>query len=74
MPSLSNVRLPVVELPDGTTGRAPNLSQLGLGNIEVCITTGKLDGLGYSTLNAIAVDEYSCTMQANIFAVGDCTD
>ncbi len=56
------------------TGRAPNLSQLGLENIEVSITTGKVDGLGYSTLNAIAVDEYSCTTQANIFAVGDCTD
>ncbi len=56
------------------TGRAPNLSQLGLENIEVSITTGKVDGSGYSTLNAIAVDEYSRTIQANIFAVGDCTD
>ncbi len=56
------------------TGRAPNLSELGLENIDVCITTGKIDGLGYSTLNAIAVDEYNCTMQDNIFAVGDCTD
>ncbi len=56
------------------TGRAPNLSPLGLENVEACITTGKVDEPGYSTLNAIAVNEYSCTMQANIFAIGDCTD
>lgn len=48
-------------------GRAPNLSQLGLENIEVSITTAKVDGPGYSTLNAIAVDEYSSVLCKLIF-------
>jgi glutathione reductase (NADPH) len=33
-----------------------------------------MDGPGYSTANAIAVNEYSQTSQPNIFAVGDVTD
>ncbi|HAA29577.1 MAG TPA: glutathione-disulfide reductase [Cyanobacteria bacterium UBA8553] len=45
------------------TGRKPNLKNLGLENAGVEINDG-----------AIAVDPYSQTSQANIFAVGDCTD
>jgi glutathione reductase (NADPH) len=44
-------------------GRSPNLEGLGLGRVGVTVTDG-----------AIAVDDYSCTSQPNIYAVGDCTD
>jgi glutathione reductase (NADPH) len=44
-------------------GRVPNLSGLNLEKAGVQVKQG-----------AIAVDEYSRTTQANIFAVGDCTD
>lgn len=44
-------------------GRAPNLTGLGLEQVGVDIQDG-----------AIAVDAYSRTSQANIFAIGDCTD
>jgi glutathione reductase (NADPH) len=45
------------------TGRAPNVTGLGLERVGVQVTQG-----------AIAVDEYSRTTQANVFAVGDCTN
>ncbi|MEM6614604.1 MAG: glutathione-disulfide reductase, partial [Cyanobacteria bacterium P01_C01_bin.72] len=45
------------------TGRAPDLVDLGLENTGVEIVNG-----------AVAVDEYSQTAEAHIYAVGDCTD
>jgi glutathione reductase (NADPH) len=45
------------------TGRIPNLDNLGLENTKVEIVNG-----------AIAVGEKSQTAEANIYAVGDCTD
>jgi glutathione reductase (NADPH) len=45
------------------TGRKPNLENLGLEKAGVEVKNG-----------AIAVDEYSRTSQAHIYAVGDCTD
>ncbi|MBP0017453.1 MAG: glutathione-disulfide reductase [Cyanobacteria bacterium SBLK] len=45
------------------TGRRPNLDNLGLENTKVEVNNG-----------AIAVNEYSQTAEANIYAVGDCTD
>lgn len=45
------------------TGRVANLSGLNLENAGVEVNQ-----------EAIAVDEYSCTNQANIFAIGDCTN
>ncbi|MFN6456157.1 MAG: glutathione-disulfide reductase [Nostoc sp. EfeVER01] len=44
-------------------GRVPNLNGLDLEKAGVQIKQG-----------AILVDEYSCTNQSNIFAVGDCTN
>lgn len=44
-------------------GRKPNLENLGLEKVGV-ETTDK---------GAIAVNEYSCTTQENIFAIGDCS-
>jgi len=46
------------------TGRRPNTENLGLAAAGVALTA---DG-------AIKVDEYSCTTQPNIYAVGDVTD
>ncbi|MEB3230376.1 MAG: glutathione-disulfide reductase [Leptolyngbyaceae bacterium] len=45
------------------TGRIPNLANLGLENTKVATKDG-----------AIAVDQYSCTADPTIFAVGDCTN
>ena len=45
------------------TGRVPNIANLGLENAGVEVNNG-----------AISVNEYSCTSQPNIYAVGDCTD
>ncbi|MDJ0730731.1 MAG: glutathione-disulfide reductase [Crocosphaera sp.] len=45
------------------TGRQPSLDNLGLEKAGVEVKNG-----------AIAVDQYSCTSQDNIYAVGDCTD
>ncbi len=46
------------------TGRAPNTKSLGLDSA----------GVEVGEKGAITVNEYSCTTQDNIFAVGDCTD
>ena len=45
------------------TGRKPRLENLGLENTGVEVVRG-----------AVAVDEYNQTAEANIYAVGDCTD
>jgi glutathione reductase (NADPH) len=55
-------------------GRTPYVEGLGLENTGVDVVPSSLEGPGYSTTNAIAVNEYSQTSQPNIFAVGDCTD
>lgn len=56
------------------TGRTPNVDGLGLENAGVDLVPSSIEGPGYSTTNAIAVNEYSQTSQPNIFAVGDVTD
>ncbi|GAB1538728.1 glutathione-disulfide reductase [Scytonema sp. NUACC21] len=56
------------------TGRAPNIEGLGLENADVDIVPSDIEGPGYSTMSAIAVNEYSQTSQPNIYAVGDVTD
>jgi glutathione reductase (NADPH) len=56
------------------TGRMPYVEGLGLENTGVDVVRSSIEGLGYSTISAIAVNEYSQTSQPNIFAVGDCTD
>ena len=56
------------------TGRVPNVQGLGLENAGVNVVPSSIEGPGYSTMNAIAVNEYSQTSQDNIFAVGDVTD
>ncbi len=55
-------------------GRAPNVDGLGLENAGVGLVQGSIEGPGYSTMKAIAVNEYSQTSQQNIYAVGDVTD
>ncbi|MBD2727882.1 glutathione-disulfide reductase [Nostoc sp. FACHB-892] len=56
------------------TGRTPNVDGLGLENAGVDVVDSSIEGPGYSTTNAIAVNEYSQTSQSNIFAIGDVTD
>jgi glutathione reductase (NADPH) len=56
------------------TGRTPNVDQLGLENAGVALVASSIEGPGYTTTNAIAVNKYSQTSQPNIFAVGDVTD
>ena len=56
------------------TGRVPYVDGLGLENADIEIVPSSVEGPGYSTMKAIAVNEYSQTSQPNIFAVGDCTD
>jgi glutathione reductase (NADPH) len=56
------------------TGRIPNIEGLGLENAGIHLVPSAMEGHGYGTMNAIAVNEYSQTSQPNIFAVGDVTD
>ncbi|MEH1930985.1 glutathione-disulfide reductase [Nostoc sp.] len=56
------------------TGRTPNVDGLGLKNAGVDVVASSIEGLGYPTTSAIAVNEYSQTSQPHIFAVGDVTD
>ena len=56
------------------TGRIPNVQGLGLDKAGVDIVTNAMDGPGYDTTSAIAVNEYSQTNNPHIFAVGDVTD
>ncbi|MEM9923882.1 MAG: glutathione-disulfide reductase [Cyanobacteria bacterium P01_D01_bin.50] len=56
------------------TGRIPNVEGLGLENIGVDLVTNSMDGPGYGTMKAIAVNDYSQTTVPNIFAVGDVTE
>jgi glutathione reductase (NADPH) len=56
------------------TGRAPNIDGLGLENAGVELAPSSIEGPGYSTMNAITVNQYSQTSQPNIYAVGDVTD
>jgi glutathione reductase (NADPH) len=56
------------------TGRTPNVDELGLENAGVEVVATSMEGPGYNTTSAIAVNEYSQTNQPNIFAVGDVTD
>lgn len=56
------------------TGRIPNVQGLGLDKAGVDMVTSPMDGPGYDTTSAIAVNEYSQTNNPNIFAVGDVTD
>ncbi|MDZ8089821.1 MAG: glutathione-disulfide reductase [Nostoc sp. DedQUE12b] len=56
------------------TGRTPNIDRLGLENAGVDVVATSMEGPGYATTSAIAVNEYSQTSQPNIFAVGDVTD
>ncbi len=56
------------------TGRIPNIDGLGLEHAGINLVPSPVEGHGYATTNAIAVNEYSQTSQPNIFAVGDVTD
>ncbi|MBO3461386.1 glutathione-disulfide reductase [Aetokthonos hydrillicola Thurmond2011] len=56
------------------TGRIPDVQGLGLENAGVEVVASSMEGHGYGTMNAIAVNEYSQTSQESIFAVGDVTD
>lgn len=56
------------------TGRVPNVEGLGLENAGVELVSTTVEGPGYTTMKAIAVNEYSQTSQENIFAVGDVTN
>lgn len=48
------------------TGRTPYVEGLGLENAGVDIIPASVEGPGYSTTSAIAVNEYSQTTQSNI--------
>ena len=56
------------------TGRIPNVDGLGLDKAGVNLVDSTVEGHGYGTMNAIAVNEYSQTNHPHIFAVGDVTD
>ncbi|MGL5923661.1 glutathione-disulfide reductase [Chroococcidiopsis sp.] len=68
-------REPVVaDVVLAATGRTPYVEGLGLENVGIDLVPSSLEGPGYSTTSAIAVNEFSQTSQPHIFAVGDCTD
>ncbi|AFZ22565.1 NADPH-glutathione reductase [Cylindrospermum stagnale PCC 7417] len=56
------------------TGRTPNVDGLGLENAGVDCLPSSVEGPGYSTTDAITVNEFSQTCLPHIFAVGDVTD
>lgn len=56
------------------TGRVPNVDGLGLDKAGVNLVDSTVEGHGYGTMNAIAVNKYSQTNHPHIFAVGDVTD
>ncbi|MEO1374096.1 MAG: glutathione-disulfide reductase [Cyanobacteria bacterium J06635_10] len=56
------------------TGRIPNVEGLGLENVAIDLVSNSMDGPGYGTMKAIAVNDYSQTTVPNIFAVGDVTE
>jgi glutathione reductase (NADPH) len=56
------------------TGRSPNIEGLGLENAQLDCVPSSEEEPGYSTSNAISVNEYSQTCQPHIYAVGDVTD
>jgi len=56
------------------TGRIPNVEGLGLDKVGIDLVTNSMDGPGYGTMDAIAVNDYSQTSVPNIFAVGDVTE
>jgi glutathione reductase (NADPH) len=64
----------VADVVLAATGRTPNVEGLGLENVGVDMVPTSLEGPGYATTSAIAVNEFSQTSQPHIFAVGDCTD
>jgi len=64
----------VADVVLAATGRTPNVEGLGLENVGVDVVPTSLEGPGYATTSAIAVNEFSQTSQPHIFAVGDCTD
>lgn len=56
------------------TGRTPNIETLDLEKAGVDVGPTSLEGPGYNSSSAIAVDKYSRTSQPHIFAVGDCSN
>ncbi len=56
------------------TGRIPNVEGLGLDKVGIDLVSNSMDGPGYGTMDAIAVNDYSQTSVPNIFAVGDVTE
>jgi glutathione reductase (NADPH) len=56
------------------TGRSPNIEGLGLENAQLDCVPSSEEEPGYSTSNAISVNEYSQTCQPHIYAVCDVTD
>lgn len=56
------------------TGRTPNIETLDLEKAGVDVGPTSLEGPGYNSTSAIAVDEYGRTSQLHIFAVGDCSN
>lgn len=73
--TLSNESEPIIaDVFLAATGRIPNVEGLGLENAGIDVVESLVEGPGYSTNYAIAVNEYSQTSQPNIYAVGDVTD
>ena len=64
----------VADVVLAATGRIPYVEELGLENAGIDLISSSVEGPGYSTTSAIAVNEYNQTSQPHIFAVGDCTD